>query len=152
MSSKESLVRKTFGKVIELDSSQHKEGSTSTVLLSKTVAGATVADGSAVLTVAQVKAGFLVQTPTANSVLTLPTATALLAELLTAHTSVAIGDTLDLVLTNLATVVSTYTSALAADAGSSLVGTAVVAGESSMSFKIRFTAVTGTPTYVVYAI
>lgn len=146
MSSKASLVTKTFGQTKILDSSLTKGGSTTAITLNRTPAAVTIASGTAVLTVAQVKAGVLVQTPAANSTMTLPTATALVG----GFPGAQIGDTFSFSFINLAG--ATYSSTIAADAGSSLVGTAVIAPVTSMSFKVRFTAVTGTPTYVIYAI
>ena len=147
MSSKASNVTKTFGQSIILDGSKTVLGSTTSTTLALTPVPTNVATGSSVLTVAAVKSGVITQTPAANSILTLPSA----ASLLGVFPQAQVGSTLSLSVINLASV--TFTTTIAADSGSTLVGTAVIAPVTSGRIRIRFTSVTtGSATYVAYVV
>lgn len=147
MSSKASNVTKTFGQSIILDASKTVSGSISSAVLSLTPVPTNVATGSSVLTVAAVKSGVITQTPAANSTLTLPSASLILA----AFPQARVGSTLSLSVINLAA--ATFTTTIASDAGSSMVGTAVIAPLTSGRIRIRFTSVTsGSATYVAYVV
>lgn len=144
MSSKAALVTKTINQLIVLDSSKLKSGSSSGVLLRKIPASATIATGSATLTVSQMSSGTLVQTPAANSTLTLPSAAALVA----AFDGTSVGDAFDFKVINLAA--ATYNTVIAVPASGTLVGTATVAPVTSGRFTVRFTNVTsGSEAYTV---
>lgn len=147
MSSKASNVTKTFGQSIILDASKTISGSTASSVLILTPVPTNVATGSSVLTAAAVKSGVITQTPAANSTLTLPSAASLLAGLPQAQ----VGSTLSLSVINLAA--ATFTTTIAADAGSSMVGTAVIQPLTSGRLAIRFTSVTsGSAAYVAYVV
>lgn len=147
MSSKASNVSKTFGQSIILDASKTVSGSITSSVLTLTPPPTNVATGSSVLTVAAVKSGIVTQTPGANSTLTLPTAAAILAGFPQAQ----VGSTLSLSVINLAA--ATYTTTIAPDAGSSMVGTAAIAPLTSGRIRIRFTSVTsGSAAYVAYVV
>lgn len=147
MSSKASNVTKTFGQTIILDNSKNILGSTAAAPLVLTPAPTSVATGSSVLSVAAVKSGLVSQTPEANSTLTLPTAEALLA----AYPSAVVGASLKVGVINLAA--ATFNTTIAADSGSTMVGSGIVAPLGSKQFTIRFTDVTtGSEAYVVYAL
>lgn len=148
MSSKASVLTKTVRQQVILDASATKLGSTSAVTLSATPAAVTVASGNATLTASQVLSGLLVQTPAANSTLTLPAASALTASFVNTQ----VGDTFEIRVINLAS--ATYTTTVAPDGSSgTLVGNGVVAVASSGRFRVRFTNVSsGTQAYVVYAV
>lgn len=147
MSSKASVLSKTVGQQIILDASLTKTGSVTQVSLFNTPAAVNVATGSAVLSVAQTTSGLITQTPAANSTLTLPTAAALAA----LFPNDTIGSAFDLRVINLAG--ATFTTTIAADAGSSLVGNGVIPPASARLFRVRFTNVSsGTEAYVAYAL
>lgn len=147
MSSKASKVTKTVGQSIILDASKTVFGSTNSSVMTLTPVPTNVATGSSVLTVAAVKSGVVTQTPAANSTLTLPSAANLLAALPQAQ----VGSTLTLSVINLAA--ATFTTTIASDSGSSLVGTAVIDPLTSGRVRIRFTSVTsGSATYVAYVV
>ena len=109
-----------------------------------------MADAAATLTVDQLKTGMITMTPTAARTLTLPTAT-LMSGFLT-----SIGDCMDFSVINLGA--DTYHITIAAGTNGSTVGYMVVrdsdataaSDTGSARFRIRQTAVSGTPTYVVY--
>lgn len=147
MSSKASLLRKTYKQQNILDASLTKLGSTSSVTLTSTPAASTIATGSATLTTVQVLAGIITQTPTANSTLTLPTASALASS----FGFPRVGDSLVLRVINLAPI--TFTTTIAQDAAETMVGSGVIAPQTTGRFLIRFTNVTpGSQDYTVYAI
>lgn len=147
MSSKSSFTPKSFGSLKVTNTSEFKIGSTSGSPVTRRPAPVTVATGNATLTAVQVKAGVILQTPAANSALTLPTAALLVASI----PSATVGDSIDISIINLAAV--TFTSTLVADASGSLVGVGAVAPLGSALFRIRITSVTASAeAYVVYAL
>lgn len=147
MSSKASNVTKTFGQSVILDGTKTVLGSTTSVVLSLTPTPTIVASGSSVLTVAATTSGIIAQNPSANSTLTLPSASLILA----AFPQAQVGSTFLLGVINQAT--ATFTITLAADSGSSIVGSGIIPPLNSYGFRIRFTSVTpGSATYVAYVV
>lgn len=148
MSSKASNVSKTFGQSIILDASKTVSGSITSSVLTLTPPPTNVATGSSVLTVAAVKSGIVTQTPAANSTLTLPSASLILAGFPQAQ----VGSTLSLSVINLAA--ATFTTTIAPDSSTgTMVGTAVIAPLTSGRIRIRFTSVTsGSAAYVAYVV
>lgn len=145
MSSKSSLTSKTFGKISAVDATSIKIGSTSKVTLKKMPAPVTIATGNATLTAAQVLAGTIVQTPAANSTLTLPTAAILVAT----FPRVAVGDAFEIRVMNLAA--ATYTTTVGAGSGNTIVGTAVAQPLTGLRATVRFTSVgSGSEACTVY--
>jgi hypothetical protein len=112
-----------------------------------------LADAAATLTVAQVRTGMLVQTPSTGRTLTLPTA-ALMKTFLS-----SVGASCDLVVINLGADTNHIT--IAQGSGGSLVGSGVVRDASTTTnsdsgsgvFRIRMTNVTASSeAYIVYRI
>jgi hypothetical protein len=103
----------------------------------KTIAA--VADSAVTLTAAQVKGGLVTQTPTANRVITLPTA----ADLLALIPNAKVGSCVSLTVKNLAA--STYTSTVAASASitnGGVAGDLTIAAAGTATFDIVFSNVT----------
>lgn len=126
-------------------------GSTSEIPVVVRPSPTTVADAAATITVAQVKTGILIQTPSVGRTLTLPTAV-LMKEFLS-----SVGASIDLVVINLGADTNHIT--VAAGSGGSLVGSGVVRDSSattdadtgSATFRIRMTNVTASSeAYIVY--
>lgn len=128
-----------------------KTGSTTALGPAVTPAPTTLADADALLTVAQLRSGIVVQTPTADRNVTLPTA-ALMAGFLK-----SVGDSYDFYFINLGG--DTFHSTLVPGTGGSVVGLAEVkdnnstaeSASGSAKFRVRQTNVgAGTQAYVVY--
>ena len=144
--SKNHLLSFSVAQLTVSDSSTLKIGSTNSVTLKRTPPVSTIVSGNSILTVAQATSGLLLQTPAANSTITLPTAAALVAF----FNNEEVGDSFDIRVLNLAP--ATYTTTVAVGSGGSAVGTLVIQPASSVRFLLRFTNVTvGSEAYTLYA-
>ena len=125
-------------------------------LIYKMPAHATPAAGATLLTIADLLTGMLIRDPNhaTTCVWTMPTAALAVAGV----SGVAVGDCIDFTIINVATAAADELITLVAGANSTIYGSlitenAAVSGEmnsGSSSWRIRFTAVTGTETYTVY--
>lgn len=140
-----------FGALSIKEDLRLKLGSTTALAPFVTPAPTSLADADATITVAQLRTGLFVQTPTSSRTLTLPTA-ALLADFLK-----NVGDSIDFHFVNLGA--DGIDSIIAAGTGGSVVGYASVrdsvattaADSGSAHFRVRQTVVdSGSEAYVVY--
>jgi hypothetical protein len=125
-------------------------------VLTKWPAASAVGDGAAkTLTIAQLLTGIMSADPTDDRAFTLPTAALAVAGV----AGVAIGDCIDFTILNLGTASADEIITVAAGANGTLVGSGAVLtanpvddafSSGSGLFRLRFTAVTGTETYVCY--
>ena len=125
-------------------------------IMYKMPAHATPAAGATLLTIADLLTGALVRDPNhaTSCVWTMPTAALAVAGV----AGVTVGDCIDFTIVNIATAAADELITLVAGANSTIYGglvteNAAVSGEmngGSSSWRIRFTAVTGTETYSVY--
>ena len=144
-------ITKEFGALKVLVDQRIQFGSTSDAVVTITPAPTMLADAAATLTVAQLKTGILIQTPTTGRTLTLPTAALMKGFLAT------VGATVSVTFVNLGEDTNHITVQIGS--GGALVGSGVVRDASavtdsdsgSATFKIRMTNITSSSeAYIVY--